>query len=194
MPLVLALLLAAGHAAWIDGFVARYRSHGARTLAPAQCAHVLSRAQAMAGADIRYDPAYVAIRFPGGDVPSQTGVCADVVVRSFRAAGLDLQALVHDDMSRSFGAYPALWRLRAPDANIDHRRVPNLMTWFARNGAVLPLDRDFRPCDVVAWDLGGGVTHVGVVSDRGTIVHHIGGRPAEEDVLRAWRIIGHFAF
>jgi uncharacterized protein YijF (DUF1287 family) len=95
-----------------------------------------------------------------------------------------------------------LWKLRRTDANIDHRRVPNLMTWFARHGAVLPLSRaaaDYAACDVVAWDLGSGVTHIGLVSDRvqggrPTVVHHIGGHPTEEDVLFGWRMIGHFAF
>jgi uncharacterized protein YijF (DUF1287 family) len=187
------LLIAAGNSAWIDRFLAHYHPHGARSMSAASCEKVLQKARSMVGAEIEYEPAYVALRYPGGDVPARTGVCADVIVRSFRSASIDLQPLVHDDLSRHFGSYPRLWRLRGPDPNIDHRRVPNLMTWFDRLGAALPLDADFRPCDVVAWDLGGGVTHIGLVSDRGTVVHHIGGHPAEEKVLHSWRIIGHFA-
>jgi hypothetical protein len=189
------LALIAAVPAWVEQFAAHYRLNGrGRSLDGSRCASVLAKARALSGADVTYDPAYVRIGYPAGDVPATTGVCSDVVVRSFRAAGLDLQRLVHEDMEVRFSAYPQLWGLRRPDPNIDHRRVPNLMAYFARNAAALPLDGDFRPCDVVAWDLGGGVTHVGVVTDKGTIVHHIGGRPAEEDVLRAWRIIGHFGF
>ncbi|HUJ26916.1 MAG TPA: DUF1287 domain-containing protein [Myxococcales bacterium] len=164
-----------------------------RTLPAAQCTKLLTAARAMVGADIEYEPAYVKIPYPNGDVAANSGVCADVVVRSFRAVGIDLQRLVHEDMERHFRAYPAKWGLKAPDANIDHRRVPNLMKFFERRGKSLPLDGDFRACDVVAWDLGGGVTHIGVVTGKGTVVHHIGGHPAEEDVLHAWTIIGHFA-
>ena len=164
------------------------------TLPPVQCTKLLAAARAMVGQPIEYEPAYVRISYPNGDVPANTGVCADVVVRSFRALGIDLQKLVHEDMAKSFRAYPAKWGLHKPDANIDHRRVPNLMKFLERRGKSLPLDKDFQPCDVVAWDLGGGLTHVGLVTDRGTIVHHIGGRPAEEDVLRSWKIIGHFAW
>src|SRR5437868_5888259 len=131
-----------------------------------QCAAVLAKARAMVG-EPDYDPKYVRIGYPQGDVPSGKGVCADVLVRSFRAASLDLQELVHEDISSNFTDFPQLWQLRKPDANIDHRRVPNLMTWFARNRVALPLDRDFQACDVVAWDLGGGVTHVGIVTERG---------------------------
>jgi uncharacterized protein YijF (DUF1287 family) len=166
----------------------------ARTLPPAQCVKVLAAARAMVGAPIEYDPSYEKIPYPGGDVPKGKGVCADVIVRSFRAAGIDLQQLVHEDMRRDFGSYPHRWGLQQPDANIDHRRVPNLMKWFARNRATLPPDADFQPCDVVAWDLGGGTTHIGIVTDKATIVHHIGGRPSEEDVLHSWTIIGHFAY
>jgi uncharacterized protein YijF (DUF1287 family) len=190
---VVAVLLAAVPA-WIQSFVAHYPSGGRpRSVTAPQCAATLARARQMSGAAIEYDPAYFRIPYPEGDVPANKGVCADVIVRSFRAAGVDLQKAVHDDMRGSFGSYPALWRARGPDPSIDHRRVPNLMTWFARNRAVLPLDQDFRPCDVVAWDLGGGVTHIGLVSGPRSVVHHIGGRPAEEDVLHSWRIIGHFA-
>ncbi len=200
----LALLLvvpaarAGGRGTWVDAFVARYQPNARpRSLDAGRCAAVLSRARSLVNPSIRYDPAYVAIGYPGGDVPRDTGVCADVIVRAFRAAGLDLQSLIHDDARAS---YPPLWDLRRPDPNIDHRRVPNLMTYFARHGAVLPLADDFQPCDVVAFDLGGGVTHIGLLSDRRlasgrlAVIHHIGGHPTEEDVLSSFRRIGHFAF
>jgi uncharacterized protein YijF (DUF1287 family) len=193
--MVAALILIAAAPAWVDQFVAHYRPNGrSRSLDTSRCAKVMEKARTLSGAEIAYDPAYARIAYPSGDVPASQGVCADVIVRSFRAASIDLQRLVHEDMEARFSAYPRLWSLRKTDPNIDHRRVPNLMTYFARNGAALSLGGDFRPCDVVAWDLGEGVTHIGLVTDKGTIVHHIGGRPAEEDVLRAWRIIGHFAF
>jgi uncharacterized protein len=116
--------------------------------------------------------------------------------------GIDLQRAVHQDMRRSFAAYPQLWGHRGPDPNIDHRRVPNLMAYFRRQGTALPVSRDpgaYRPGDVVAWDLGRGVRHIGIVSDRvsrqskrNLILHNIGEGAREEDVLFAWRIIGHY--
>ena len=193
---------ASRRARWVNEFVATYRAdHTAPTMDPAKCSAVLSRAKAMVGADIRYDPAYYKLDFPGGDVPSDVGVCADVVVRSLRAVGMDLQAQLHEDMSSSFAEYPKLWSLSEPDKNIDHRRVPNLMTYFSRKFSSMPLSAeasDFAPCDIVAWDLGGGVTHIGIVSDEGSdnsapaMIHHIGGRPSMEYVLFSWRMIGHF--
>ena len=151
-----------------------------------------------------YDPAYFKLAYPGGDPPAGRGVCTDVVVRAYRTLGVDLQVAVHEDMARSFDAYPDLWRRGMPDANIDHRRVPNLMVFFARKGAALPLSTrpaDYRPGDVVAYDLGGGVTHVGVVSERRSadgerplLVHNIGAGPKLEDVLFAWTVVGHFRY
>ncbi len=159
----------------------------------------------MIEADIKYDPSYFKLDYPGGDVPSEVGVCADVVIRSFRAIGIDLQSLIHEDMSSTFNAYPKLWSLSEPDKNIDHRRVPNLMAYFSRKHFVMPMSTDaldYAPCDIVAWDLGRGVTHIGVVSDvypsgsdstsRPAMIHHIGGHPSMEDVLFSWRMIGHF--
>ena len=147
-----------------------------------------------------YDPAYVKLTYPGGDVPEGRGVCTDVIVRAFRKAGVDLQVEVHEDMAKDFGAYPKKWGRDEPDSNIDHRRVPNLMTFFKRRGAALALSRraaDYLPGDVVAWDLGGGVTHIGMVVDRRKgsrfmIVHNIGRGPRLEDVLFDWRVIGHY--
>lgn len=138
------------------------------------------------------------IPYPGGDVPAGTGVCTDVVVRAYRKTGFDLQKLVHEDMAKDFAAYPKNWGRRSPDANIDHRRVPNLMRFFARMGAEKPVTKkasDYAAGDLVAWDLGGGVTHIGVVVEKGGrpwIVHNIGRGPQLEDVLFAWRIIGHY--
>lgn len=151
---------------------------------------------------VRYVSAYVRISYPGGDVPADTGVCTDEIIRSFRAVGIDLQQEVHEDMLRDFAAYPHKWQ-RHPDTNIDHRRVPNLMVFFAQKGMVLPISmrsRDYAPGDIVAWDLGGGITHIGIVIDqRGTsgsymVVHNIGEGPKMEDVLFNWKIIGHYRY
>lgn len=149
-----------------------------------------------------YDPSYVKIKYPGGDVAPETGVCADVIVRAFRKGGIDLQKEIHEDMLRAFSAYPRTWGLSAPDANIDHRRVPNLMTWFSRRGAALPLTTsagDYIPGDVVAWELGGQHPHIGIVSNLLTapggpclLVHNIGAGARLENVLFAWPIIGHY--
>lgn len=191
---------------WVNEFVANYKSGSMpAALDPNACSVVLAKAKSMVEADIKYDPTYYKLEYPGGDVPSDVGVCADVVIRSFRAIGIDLQTLIHEDMSRSFVDYPKLWSLADPDKNIDHRRVPNLMAYFNRNHSTIPLSTvasDYAPCDVVAWDLGGGVTHIGVVSDtylsgaapssRPAVIHHISGRPSMEDVLFSWRMIGHF--
>ena len=116
---------------------------------------------------VRYDPAYVVISYPGGDVPAETGVCTDVVIRAYRKLGIDLQVLVHEDMRKNFSKYPKNWGLKRTDRNIDHRRVPNLQRYFKRMGASLPISddvEDYRVGDVVAWDLNGrGLTHIGIV-------------------------------
>lgn len=151
-----------------------------------------------------YDPAYVKLDYPNGDVPKETGVCSDVVVRAFRAAGIDLQKELHEDMARNFAKYPKKWGARKPDKNIDHRRVPNLMTWFARQGKELPItktDQDYQPGDVVAWELDSGLVHIGLVSkikaegsQRYAIAHNIGAGARLEDVLFQWKIIGHYRY
>src|SRR2546429_2841892 len=115
-----------------------------------------------------YDPSYVKIAYPGGDVPLERGACTDVIIRAFRKGGVDLQKEVHEDMERNFAAYPAKWGLKSPDPNIDHRRVPNLMTFFERKGKALAITNnpeDYLPGDVVTWDLGNGSTHIGMVSN-----------------------------
>jgi uncharacterized protein YijF (DUF1287 family) len=151
---------------------------------------------------VRYVSAYVTIPYPGGDVPADTGVCTDEVIRAYRAVGVDLQKEVHEDMLRNFGAYPHRWQQHL-DTNIDQRRVPNLMVFFARKGTVLMTTRrpdDYLPGDIVAWDLGGGITHIGIVVDQkgatGTylVVHNIGRGPKMEDVLFDWKVIGHYRY
>lgn len=151
-----------------------------------------------------YDPAYVDIDYPGGDVPLETGVCSDVVVRAFRKAGIDLQKEIHDDMGRAWSAYPKKWGASRPDPNIDHRRVLHLMTYLARRGKSLPVTTnrdDYLPGDIVAWDLSTGVEHIGIVvnmwSETGRgymIVHNIGAGARSEDVLLNWKITGHYRY
>jgi uncharacterized protein len=155
---------------------------------------------------VRYDPAYVRIPYPGGDVPADTGVCTDVVIRAYRAVGVDLQKEVHEDMLQHFEAYPRerRWLSANPDSNIDHRRVPNLMVFFSRKGEHLPItsrSEDYLPGDLVTWDLGRGVPHIGILVDhkspqsgRLMIVHNIGQGPKMEDVLFSWKITGHYRY
>lgn len=162
---------------------------------------VAAAALGRTAATVRYDPKYVAIDYPGGDVPADTGVCTDVVVRTLRAVGIDLQKEVHEDMRANFSAYPNHWGARRPDRNIDHRRVPNLQRYFERQGASLPVGEDagdYQPGDLVAWDLTGkGLWHIGVVvahPQRGGrwIVHNIGAGPVLQDCLFDWKVIGHY--
>ena len=165
---------------------------------------VVESALEQTGQTTVYDPAYIKLTYPGGDLPIERGVCADVIVRAFRKGGVDLQKEVHEDMARDFAAYPNRWGLKAPDANIDHRRVPNLMTYFKRRGKALPITesaKDYEPGDVVAWDLGGGLTHIGIVVNRRArdgeryyVVHNIGAGARLEDVLFTWRQIGHYRY
>ena len=166
---------------------------------------LIAAALEQVGVTTEYDPAYVKLTYPNGDVPLKTGVCADVIVRAFRQAEIDLQKELHEDMKRNFGKYPKKWGARAPDTNIDHRRVPNLMTWFDRQSKALPLSKDakdYLPGDVVAWDLDGkGMTHVGIVSNRYhettgryLMIHNIGGGAQAEDVIFNWKIIGHYRY
>ncbi len=155
---------------------------------------------------VRYDPAYVRIPYPNGDVPSNTGVCTDEVIRSYRALGIDLQKEVHEDMLQNFPAYPnqRRWHLAHTDTNIDHRRVPNLQVFFSRKGESLPITsrgEDYLPGELVTWDLGGGIPHIGIVvsqkspsTGRYLVEHNIGAGPRIEDVLFSWRITGHYRY
>ena len=151
-----------------------------------------------------YDPAYVKIPYPNGDVPADKGVCTDVVIRAYRKLGIDLQKEVHEDMQAHFSQYPKSWGMSRTDKNIDHRRVGNLMTFFARHGHVKKITndpKDYQPGDIVAWNLGGGLTHIGIVVNqksadgkRYMIVHNIGAGQVVEDSLFEYKIIGHYQY
>lgn len=153
---------------------------------------------------VQYDPSYFRLDYPNGDVPANKGVCTDVVIRAYRKMGIDLQKEVHEDMRKNFEAYPKNWGLSKPDKNIDHRRVPNLMTFFSRKGSSLPLSHraeDYTPGDVVCWDLGSGLTHIGIVvkqksgdGKRHLIVHNIGAGQVLQDCLFSYTIIGHYRY
>ena len=154
--------------------------------------------------DIRYDPKYVKLTYPGGDVPADTGVCTDVIIRTYRAAfGYDFQKAIHEDMRANFKAYPKSWGLKRPDRNIDHRRVPNIERFLKRKGAALRITKnpdDYQPGDIVSWRLGGSLPHIGIVSENksswGTplIIHNVGAGPVEDDLLFNTQINGHFRF
>lgn len=178
------------------------RPHG--PLSVADKIVLAARKQAKEGTS--YVPGYVVIDYPGGDVPRDQGVCTDVIVRSLRAVGYDLQKLIHEDMKAHFNAYPRHWGLRRPDTNIDHRRVPNQMTFFRRRGRTLTTvfgrrtQSQWKAGDLVYWDLGyKGFLHCGVVSDKRegggvpSVIHNLGGC-REESVLLAWKIIGHYRY
>lgn len=151
-----------------------------------------------------YDPGYYSIEYPNGDVPKDKGVCTDVIIRVYRKMGIDLQKEVHEDMKANFHVYPKNWGLTSTDRNIDPRRVPNLMIFFERKGEVKPLSKnpsDYSPGDIVCWDLGGGLTHIGIVANqksadknRHLIVHNIGAGQVIEDMLFNFTIIGHYKY
>jgi hypothetical protein len=153
---------------------------------------------------VTYDGRYRRIPYPNGDVPNDVGVCTDVVIRSYRSVGVDLQERVHEDMRAAFQEYPSTWGLSRPDANIDHRRVPNLQEFLRRQGAALPVTRnpaDYKAGDLVTWMLPGNLPHIGIVVDRRTddgarplIVHNIGRGPQMEDVLFAYDVTGHYRY
>lgn len=165
---------------------------------------VLAAAHAQVGVTLVYDPAYRRLDFPNGDVPADRGVCSDVVVRAWRAIGIDLQVGLNRDMRAHFAAYPRIWGLAKPDPNIDHRRVPNLETFLRRHGESFPPGRDaaaYRPGDLVSWRLERGEPHIGIVSNRRSadgrrplIVHNIGAGTQVEDVLFHWPPVGHFRY
>jgi uncharacterized protein len=148
-----------------------------------------------------YDGTYTLIAYPGGDVPPSIGVCTDEVIRTYRAVGIDLQPLVHEDMKKNFVDYPKLWDLKAPDLHIDHRRVPNLQTFFTRHGASLPISEDpadYRPGDLVTCMVRGNRPHIAIVvpapksGARPWIMHNCGFGPKMEDKLFAWKLTGHY--
>lgn len=162
-------------------------------------ARIADAAARQVGVTVHYDPSYTQLRYPGGDLPIDRGVCSDVVIRAMRTIGVDLQREVHEDMRRNFREYPSKskWGLTAPDANIDHRRVPNLMKFLERRGKATRAP--YVAGDIVAWRLPGGLYHIGVVSaekdpatTRPLVVHNIGRGAQKEDVLYAFDIIGHY--
>jgi uncharacterized protein len=149
---------------------------------------------------VQYDPTYFSIPYPNGDVPADKGVCTDVVIRAYRKLGVDLQKEVHEDMKSNFSFYPKKWGLTKTDKNIDHRRVPNLMTFFSRQGKKLSTSlkpEDYAPGDIMTWDLGRGITHIGIVVNKKSedglryqIVHNIGGGQVLADCLFQYTITG----
>lgn len=163
---------------------------------------IAAAARSQIGKTLRYDPAYRKLAYPNGDVPIESGVCTDVVIRALRTSlRMDLQKEVHEDMKRNFEHYPKNWGLKTPDKNIDHRRVPNLQTFFKHKGWELPISkhpRDYKPGDLVTCTVPPNLPHFMVVSDRtsaaGTplIIHNIGSGTQEEDRLFEFKITGHY--
>jgi uncharacterized protein YijF (DUF1287 family) len=153
---------------------------------------------------VTYDPRYFNINYPNGDIPADKGVCTDVVIRAYRKVGIDLQKAIHEDMNTHFDQYPNNWGLSKPDPNIDHRRVPNLMTFFERHGSMKKITHhpdDYKPGDVVCWRLTGGQTHIGIIVNRKSpdgrrylIVHNIGNGQVLADCLFDFTVIGHYAY
>jgi uncharacterized protein len=153
---------------------------------------------------VKYDPGYYRIDYPNGDVPKGKGVCTDVVIRVYRKLGIDLQKEVHEDMKANFRRYPNLWGRSKPDPNIDHRRVPNLMTFFSRFGEVKKISsnpKDYKPGEIVCWNLGAAITHIGLTVNRKSadgkrflIVHNIGSGQILSDCLFSYKIIGHYSY
>ena len=193
--------LAGGFAALLAG--CGYSAVAARPIAASPVARkLIEAARKQVGVTLAYDPAYSALTYPGGDVPRSKGVCTDVLIRAYRdGLGIDLQREVHEDMTRGFTAYPRRWGLTRPDRNIDHRRVPNLETFWTRQRARLPMSQraqDWQPGDIFTSLVSGNLPHTGIVSDRVTAsgaplaIHNIGAGVREEDVLFAYPLTGHF--
>lgn len=189
----------------ITGSPALLESPASDEITSAPIRNMLESAREQTKVTTGYTQAYYTIPYPGGDVPAETGACVDVLVRAFRKAGVDLQKEVHEDMTANFSAYPQKWGQTRTDTNIDHRRVPNLQTFFTRKRKSLPItssNSDYKAGDVVAWDLDGhGMTHIGVVSNywsessnRYLIIHNIGGGVQAQDRLFDWKIIGHYRY
>jgi uncharacterized protein YijF (DUF1287 family) len=136
-----------------------------------------------------YDALYYKIPYPNGDVPSG-GACTDVVIRVLRDNGIDLQKEVHESMLKNFALYPNKWGLKKPDANIDHRRVPNLMVYFNLKGYTV---KDFKPGDIICWELSPGITHIGILLTDESVYHNIGPMAKiDKDFLFSYKIIGHY--
>jgi uncharacterized protein len=164
---------------------------------------LVAAAKSQIGVTRIYDPSYVSLTFPMGDIPRERGVCSDVLIRALRDGhDVDLQALVNQDMKRAFSTYPKIWGLKTTDRSIDHRRVFNLQKFFERKGLAIPtslLSDDYLPGDIVTWMLPGNLPHLGIVSDkkalwssRPLIIHNIGAGTTEEDRLFDFEIVGHY--
>lgn len=208
LPLFLLCLSLAGcgeSGAAAPGNAAVTQTPSARSLRTEQrpsASPIVTAARSQIGKTVLYDPAYVGLDYPGGDVPIERGVCTDVVVRALRdSLGMDLQKLVHEDMKSAFSQYPTKWGLSRPDRNIDHRRVPNLETWFERQGysaGVSDDPADYLPGDLVTCLVGGNQPHIMIVSDSATpsgvplVIHNIGSGTKEEDRLFAFPLSGHY--
>jgi uncharacterized protein YijF (DUF1287 family) len=178
---------------------------GACAEPPEAATKLIAAARSQVGVTTSYDPAYVVLKYPGGDVPEDRGVCTDVVIRAFRGLGMDLQQLLHEDMAAHFAKYPQRWGLKKPDKNIDHRRVPNLMKFFERQGKSAPVSKspeDYRPGDLVTCTVPPNLPHIMIVSDtrspvdsrRFQIIHNIGQGAKLEDRLFDFEITGHFRY
>jgi len=162
---------------------------------------LVSSARKQIQVTVGYDSTYRSLSYPGGDVPRETGVCTDVLIRALREQEIDLQKEVHEDMAMDFHAYPQIWGLIRPDKNIDHRRVPNLMTFLKRRGYRLENSQRadmYQPGDIVTWNLSGSITHIGIVSNKKTkentplVIHNIGRGTQEENILFQYEITGHY--
>jgi hypothetical protein len=174
----------------------------ASTLSAQSPADIVKAGQDQVGKTVTYDAAYVSLKYPGGDVPIDRGVCTDVIVRALRTAlTVDLQKAVHDDMAANFSAYPKIWSLKKTDTNIDHRRVPNLQTYFKRQGLAVPVTQeaaDYKPGDLVTCTVPPNLPHIMIVSDKKTaegrplIIHNIGRGAQEEDCLFTYPLTGHY--
>ncbi|WP_121974590.1 DUF1287 domain-containing protein [Acinetobacter stercoris] len=163
-----------------------------------QSTKLVDDARSQIGKTLFYDPAYTRLQYPNGDVPMVKGVCTDVVIRALRHQGIDLQQRIHEDMKKNFKQYPQKWGLKTTDKNIDHRRVPNIMTYFKRQGYEVK-DQKYLAGDIVTWDLGKGLTHIGIISNKTTmlsktplVIHNIGYGTQENDILHEYKIIGHY--
>ena len=159
-------------------------------------------AEKQIGVTVSYDPAYRHMAYPGGDVSRDTGVCTDVVIRAYRDQGIDLQKEIHEDMRAHFDIYPKIWGMKTTDTNIDHRRVQNMQTFMKRHGQVLSNDSDFRPGDIVTWNLkdNGMLPHVGIIAmgknGNGTplVIHNINSGTRKENMLYTYTITGHYRY
>lgn len=164
---------------------------------------LVAAAKTQIGVTLQYDGRYQQLAYPGGDVPIERGVCTDVLIRAYRKLGIDLQQLVHQDMTGAWNAYPHQWQLKSPDSNIDHRRVPNLQTYFTRHGKALAVSTDplaYLPGDIVTWTLPPSLPHIGIVSgEKSTdgvplVIHNVGAGTQLEDRLFAWPLTGHYRY